>query len=633
MYYISAMEYFQRLNDLLQKEKAADLEQFASLTQATSVFEKRANGLAWYPIAIKGTELGKGDYLTIELERTTHHDIQHQLRFGAAAALFSNIQPQEKIPGVITFQSDSRLKLNIREDELPDWCRDGKLGVELLFDDNSYNEMFAAIQQAETESNKGKNKLIEIITQSRLPSFNNYQTTIPSLLNEAQKAAVQKILSANELAIVHGPPGTGKTTTLVQAIKLINEQVQGPTLVVAPSNAAVDLLSDKLSAAGLNVLRIGNPARVSDHLMSLTLDGKMAAHQQTKEIKKLRKQANEFRDMAHRYKRNFGKAEREQRKALFDEAHKIIKDAARIEQYIIDDLINQADVITATLVGANHHTIQHLRYHTVVIDEAGQALEPACWIPILKAERLILAGDHLQLPPTIKSAPNSPMAETLLEKLVAKYPEAVTLLQEQYRMNEQIMQFSSQQFYQNKLIAHPSVAHQRLGENDATVLYIDTAGCGFEETQSGSSIVNTEEARFLVRHLLQQSSITSPPRDPPSIAIISPYKSQVETIKTLILQEEQLQSLLPYITVNTVDSFQGQERDVVYISMARSNNDGTIGFLSELRRMNVAMTRARKQLVVIGDSATIAQHQFYQDFIVYTERIDAYKSAWEFIEL
>jgi ATP-dependent RNA/DNA helicase IGHMBP2 len=282
---------------------------------------------------------------------------------------------------------------------------------------------------------------------------------------------------------VHGPPGTGKTTTLVQAIKALHQLDRQKILVVAPSNTAVDLLSEKLSEEGLNVVRVGNPVRVSERLTSLTLDSKMAGHSAIKDVKALKKQANEYKNMAHKYKRQFGKAERDQRKALFDEAHRIMKEVGSMEQYVIDDVLNKAQVITATLVGANHHTVRNLKYKTVVIDEAGQALEPACWIPILKGEKVVLAGDHFQLSPTIKSseAAKNGLSTTLLEKCAAMHPESVILLEEQYRMNEAIMGFSSKIFYQNRLKAHESVAHHLLFPGDTPLAFIDTAGCGFDE--------------------------------------------------------------------------------------------------------------------------------------------------------
>jgi predicted DNA helicase len=314
-----------------------------------------------------------------------------------------------------------------------------------------------------------------------------------------------------------------------------------------------------------------------------------------------------------------------------------MKEVGNIEQYIIDDLMTKTQVVTATLVGSNHYTVRSGRYQTVVIDEAGQALEPACWIPLLKAEKVVLAGDHCQLPPTIKSesAAKSGLSKTLLEKCVELHPQAVTLLEEQYRMNEQIMGYSSQVFYKNLLKAHASVAKRRLFAEDNPLLFIDTAGCGFDEKIEGTSATNPEEAGLLLKHLSQfmaeWASKTKTPNEVPSVAIISPYKQQIQVLSGQLTQVADLQSFLPAIAVNTVDSFQGQERDIVYISMTRSNAEGVIGFLADIRRMNVAMTRARKKLVIVGDSATLAQFPFYADFIAYAESIDAYQSAWEWM--
>uniref|UniRef100_UPI003BA40CCB AAA domain-containing protein n=1 Tax=Emticicia sp. TaxID=1930953 RepID=UPI003BA40CCB len=545
---------------------------------------------------------------------------------------------KDRVEGTISHLNANRLKITLRTDELPDFARDGKLGIDLLFDDNSYDEMQAALKSASEILEKPEGSLVRILTGEKTPTFRTdlHPISIPKL-NESQNNALNKILSANELAIVHGPPGTGKTTTLVQAIKALSKQEnKAPILVVAPSNTAVDLLSEKLSEEGLNVLRIGNPARVSERLMALTLDHKMTDHPMIKNAKTLKKQANEYRNMAHKYKRSFGKSERDQRKALFDEAHKIMKEVGNTEQYIIDDLVAKAQVITATLVGANHYTIRNVKFQTTIIDEAGQALEPACWIPILKAQKVILAGDHCQLPPTIKSpqTPNGGLNKTLLEKCVALHPEAVTLLEEQYRMNEQIMAHSSKIFYQNKLKAHDSVAKRLLFADDSPLAFIDTAGCSFDEKLDGTSSTNPDEAAFLVKHLnifVEELKKKISPNQFPSIAIISPYKQQISIVKEQVEHTPELQEVLPHISVNTIDSFQGQERDIVYISLTRSNAEGAIGFLSDIRRMNVAMTRARKKLVVIGDSATLASSEFYEEFINYTQEIGAYQSAWEWM--
>lgn len=613
------MDYFLKLQELLKIERAEDRDAYLKLTQSASVSDRRAAGLCWYPIAIGHTEPSRGDYINVEVERKSHLDIVHQLQFGKPAVLFSNHDPSYRVEGIISYQNGDRLKINLFTEELPDWSRDGKLGVELLFDNNSYDDMQSALKQAAAAKN---NPLVEVLTGNKSPIFNNVDALVIDSLNAGQQSAVNKILAAQQLAIVHGPPGTGKTTTLVQAIKLMaaNEQL----LVVAPSNAAVDLLSEKLSNEGLNVLRIGNPARVSEKLLSLTLDSQMAQHSYMKDSKKLKKQAAEYKKMAHKYKRSFGRAEREQRKALFNEAHNMMREVAKAEEFIIDDIVSKAQVITATLAGSNHWTIKNLKFQTVIIDEAGQALEPACWIPVMKAQKVIFAGDHQQLPPTIKSdvAARGGLSTTLMEKCVTLYPEAVVLLEEQYRMNSLIMGFSSREFYGNALKAHPTVANRLLFEGDLPFTFIDTAGCGFDEKPAHTSTINPEEATF-VHQFCEKFRNGLPPF---SIAVISPYREQIRLLKELFPHND------PQLSVNTIDSFQGQERDMVVISMTRSNNEGTIGFLADIRRMNVAMTRAKKKLVIIGDSATIGRFPFYADMIKYAEEVGGYKSAWEFID-
>lgn len=632
------MQYFQDLLALLDIEQAEDRLQYQKLTEKSGVQERRANGLSWYPVAIRGTELTKGDYVQVEVERTTHQDVSHILRFGMPAALFSNHDPKEsRIEGIISHQSGNKLKINFRIDELPDWASDGKLGVDVLFDDNSYNEMRSALKTADKRVESSNEMLLQVLVGEKEPSFHTEAIFAPVAgLNESQTKAVHQILTANELAIVHGPPGTGKTTTIVQAVKALIQQGVKKILVTAPSNTAVDLLTEKMAEQKISVLRIGNPARVTERLLAHTMDNQMAEHDAIKDVKRLKKQAQEFKNMAHKYKRNFGRAEQQQRKLLFDEAYKIMKDVERSEQYVMDDVIARAQVITATLVGANHYSVRNQQYDIAIIDEAGQALEPACWIPILKAKKVVLAGDHCQLPPTIKSqeAAKGGLIKTLLEKGVEKHPAAVSLLEEQYRMHEHIMQFSSSIFYSGKLKANTHVASRLLFANDMPLQFIDTAGCGFDEKLEGTSSTNPEEAAFLIKHLLQlvtELNAHYPIDSFPSIGIIAPYKQQILVIKE---QLEHVPELAPYvhrITVNTVDSFQGQERDIIYISMTRSNSEGEIGFLSDIRRMNVAMTRAKMKLIVIGDSATLAQFKFYEKFVTYSQSIDGYKSAWEYM--
>lgn len=605
------MSYFKELLNLLAIERSADEQAFSNLTSGTGAAQRRASGLCWYPIAIRNTEPTRGDYLSVEVERTTHKDTSHQFRFGSSVALFSNHDTTDRLNGTVTYIGSDRMRVTLLIEELPDWASDGKLGIDLLFDNHSYTEMQAALKLAE----KTDSHLINVLTGSEsavldAPVYANLS------LNISQQKAVTNILGARDVAIVHGPPGTGKTTTLVAAIKALVEKREPQILVVAPSNTAVDLLSEKLDEQGLNVLRIGNPVRVTERLQRLTLESRMADHGQIKDVKKLKKNASEFKNMAHKYKRNFGKAEREQRKALFDEAHRLVRDATKIEEFIADDVIRKAQVITATLVGSNHYTIKNLKFNTVIIDEAGQALEPAVWIPVLKAQRVIMAGDHMQLPPTVKSRGQG-LTTTLLEKCVTLHPQAVALLNVQYRMNRQIMGFSSLKFYDNKLIAHESVQNRVLNNSDKPFTFIDTAGAGYEEYSEGTSTINAEEAAFILRHMAAMDYAESL-----HVAVIAPYKEQVNLLRELLTGTS--------VEVNTVDGFQGQERDVIYISLTRSNSQGAIGFLADYRRINVAMTRARLKLVIVGDSATLAQTPFYAELIGYAESVGGYESVWEY---
>lgn len=629
------MNYFKEQIELLLKEQEEDQKRFILLRQNVSLHERRLNGFSWYPIAIRNSEIGLGDYLNIEIERTGFQELSHQFKFGAKVALFSNYSPQtDYIEGIIAFIAGNHMRISLRVEELPEWTRNGKLGIDLLFDDNSYKEMLSALSNASVRV--GEDFLTDILIGREVPRFKKESEYYNHKLNDQQNQAVQKILAAQHLAIIHGPPGTGKTTTLVEAISEVVKQDGEQVLVVAPSNAAVDLLSDKLSKSGLKVLRIGNPARVSPEQMALTLENQMSAHESQKQIKDLKKQAEGLRKMAFQYRRSFGKEERNQRNALKQEVRNVMRIVENTESYIINDIVSNAEVITATLVGSNYFQIKDLKYQTIFIDEAAQALEPATWIPILKTKKVVFAGDHCQLPPTIQSneAAQNGLAHTLFEKCVELHPETVTLLKEQYRMHEDIMKFSSKTFYEGLLFANASQATALLFPDDAPILFIDTAGCGFDEKAENHKISNPEEAGFLLQHLSQYLSILSEyhlDEPHPNIAIISPYREQIEELQ---LQKEHYPTLKEWssnLSINTIDSFQGQEREIVYISLVRSNTDQNIGFLSDIRRMNVAMTRAKKKLVVIGDSATLSSHPFYADFIEYSQQNNFYHSAWEFM--
>ncbi|HRG37818.1 MAG TPA: AAA domain-containing protein [Bacteroidia bacterium] len=481
----------------------------------------------------------------------------------------------------------------------------------------------------------------DVLYKIKPPQFDKTKT-IDAIqgLNVSQQEAVQKILTAKDVAIIHGPPGTGKTTTLVQAIRQ-TLKTEPQVLVCSSSNTAVDLLTEKLFKEGMQVLRLGNPARISEEVLSSTLDSKLMAHESYKEIKNYRKTADEYFRMAGKYKRTFGREEREQRQLFYNEARKIMKDARALEDYIVMDLFDKAQVIACTPVISAGRMMRNRQFSTVFIDEAAQALEPMCWIPITRSNRVIFAGDHFQLPPTVKSkkAEEEGLKETLFEHCM-HIPGIAVMLNTQYRMHEWIMNYSSRKFYQNELKADATVKDHLLSNDPAHYLlnvpveFIDTAGCGYTEITNPESlsISNPEEAQLLLKHLklvLQQYTLV-PDNKPIRIGVISPYKEQVQYLTQLISTEEELKPYASQLAVKTVDGFQGQEKDIIYISLVRSNEKMEIGFLNDIRRMNVALTRAKKKLIVIGDSATLGNHPFYKEFLDYTERIMAYKSAWEF---
>lgn len=631
------MNYFDELTTLLNIEQNFDREQYELLLLKSSLNERKLKGLTWFPIQIKSDEIGRGDYLTITLTKTNQIEEEHRFRFGMPVALFSNHDPQvDRQEGLISYVSRDTMKIAFRVDELPDWSRRGKLGVDLLFDENSYKEMHDTLRKAkDLRSDLHKGRLIrEIIGEEQVKDYEKETYYDDAALNQSQNEAIALVLSSSPISIIHGPPGTGKTTTLIKAVAALLKKEKKQILIVAPSNTAVDVLTERLDAVGVLVTRIGNPVKISEHLQELSLDAQVDQHPANKEVKILKKKARAYTDMAQKYKRSFGRSEREQRKALFDEARKITKEIGDIQDFIVGDILDKAQVVTATLVGANQYAIRNRTYGVVVIDEAAQGLEPACWIPILKADKIVLAGDHRQLPPTVKSTAHmkTGLYDTLFEKLVSRYPSHVALLNVQYRMNEKIMKFPSLALYDDHLLAAEQVQHWTLKGDQEPVLFIDTAGAGFEEEQEGTATFNQGEAQFLKTHLselLTKLSATYAEDDFPSIGVITPYRKQATLLHEVLSHDEWMATYRKNIQINTIDSFQGQEKDIIYISLTRSNDQQTIGFLSDVRRMNVAMTRARKKLIVIGDSATVGKHEFYDAFIKYVESVESYHSVWE----
>ena len=628
--------------DLLKIEKDEELATFTLQIAALTISEKRNKGVCWHPLVVVSTGYSIGDYAYVDVERTKDLNAKHQFRAGSVVRLFSS-RADTKVDsveekGTIHFVDKNKMRIILYSKDLPEWLSDGGIGVDMLFDERSYREMELAVDKVMQAKN---NRLADL--REKLLGYGEldwereqdvYFTPYP-FLNDSQNAAIQQVLSAKDVAIIHGPPGTGKTTTLVYAIKTLAEKQRTKTILVcAASNAATDLLTERIAAQGLHVTRIGNISRVDEDLLKHTLDMQVAVHPDSKQIKQVRIEAAQLRREAHRHHRSFGTEQRVERKQLLADAKSLNAWVRDLEDKLIENILQYSQVITCTLTGAAHSLIKERQFETVIIDEAAQALEGATWIPILVANRVVLAGDPYQLPPTVKSfkAQKLGLDITLLEKCIQRLPD-ISLLNVQYRMNKLIMGFSNDYFYNNALMAAPSVANHTLPIlMDEPMIFIDTAGCGFEEkaAEAGKSLYNPEEYFILREHLYQFVDAYRDNSPLPSVGIISPYKEQVNFIETAIAEDVRFAHLTD-LDVNTVDGFQGQERDIIYLSLVRCNEKNEIGFLMDYRRMNVALTRARLQLVVIGDSATLGNNPFYAQFLDYCEQHNSYRSAWEWM--
>ncbi|WP_235726973.1 AAA domain-containing protein [Hymenobacter siberiensis] len=638
---------------LMKLEQQEDLVQFKLKNAKASISERQQRGLTWYPVTITQEDIGFGGKVVLELERPAGQQGLHLFQVGKNAALFGNVPGRSAtdrptLNGVIISVRRNKLRLATTKEDLPDWVTEGnKMGIDLTFDEVSYREMDYALGKVMGAYGDRLAELRDILLGAKEARFREEKATdlfYPSPLNESQLAAVKHVLAAKDVAIIHGPPGTGKTTTLVQAI-LETIRRERRVLVCAPSNTAVDLLTEKLAERGVNVIRMGNPSRVSDLLLEHTLDAQVMNHKSYNEMRSMRQTADQYRETASKHVRNFGYEEQQQRRMLKEEARMLFQQADDLERYITEDLLESVQVITCTLVGASNRNIRHLTYETVFIDEAAQALEPGCWIPISKGQRVILAGDHHQLPPTVKSDKAGALRETLFEKAIKRQPATARMLTVQYRMHEQIMQFSSDQFYDSQLVAYETVAHAGLDAYDLRfapdlpVEFLDTAGFGFQEITipESRSTANPEEADLLLKRLAQLLEPYDPAdheEDPLSIGVIAPYRAQINYLKDAIEENDELSGFMLHrqLSVGTVDSFQGQERDIIAITLTRSNNHGEIGFLSDIRRMNVGMTRARKKLLLVGDSSTLSANPFFKALIEYVESIGGYRTAWELQE-
>ncbi len=639
-----SIAHLKLLKELLLIEREEDFFQYKEQFLKANIETRRKNGVTWYPIQILNQELGYGDLLQLEVERTTHLDEPHQFGTGKNVTLFSNKEKDEtyEVVGTIKRSGKNKMLIILHSEELPEWAYDGKLGINIQFDDNSYTEMQKALDIAINARNCKTAELREILQGEIKPSFERPDESIliPNL-NLSQNRAIRHVLSANDVAVIHGPPGTGKTTTLVQAIRL-TLQTEKQVLVCAPTNTAVDLLTEKLLEQGVNVLRVGHPARISEELINTSVDGQVQNHQYYKDIKNLRRNAEEYFRMAGKHKRVFGREEAANRAMYYAEAKNCIKEARLLEEHVVNSLFEEAQVICCTPVTSTNRALQKKTFRTLFFDEASQALEPMVWIPLLKCDRVIFSGDHFQLPPVVKSikAKGQGLDITMLDRCI-KLDGVSSLLTRQYRMHNAIMCFSNSYFYNNELEADITVKEALLdATSDSELLstpveLIDTAGCSFDEVQNTEtlSLCNPGEAEVVFKHLnlLLEQYVHSYPEQKISVGIISPYKEQIELLTEKLKEYDYSEKPVPHVSVKTIDGFQGEERDVIYISLVRSNANSEIGFLSDIRRMNVALTRARKKLVVIMDTSTIGNHPFYKSFIEYCEKNNFYKSAWEFL--
>ncbi len=640
----SAIKEIKYLRKLLQQEKEAHKRQFNAVILRSSPKHRQTLGLSWYPLEVRKMGYGLGNQPFVEVERRKNRDMPHQFQAGKIVKLFAQQLgfEDQQVKGIVNFIAGNRMKITLYTEQLPDWVRNGRLGVDLFFDDRSFSEMEKALQVV-LQAEKGRVAELREILLGYQPAkvMNDDRDFYTHHLNFSQNQAVNQILHSKDVTVIHGPPGTGKTTTLIHAVSALvshNERL----LVCAPSNAATDLLTEKIAEQGLTVVRIGNLSRVDESLVRHTIEGHLSQMPEYENIIQMKRKASELRKLAKKHRQNTTYEQREQNRQWRREASSLRDQAGMFEQFLIDQILKQANVITTTLVSAAHRYLETQYFDTVLIDEAAQALEPATWIPIIKAQKVVFAGDPFQLPPTILSpkAQQKGLAITLLEKCLLRQPR-VYLLDTQYRMNEVIMGFSNEQFYGRKLKAHKSVQQQVLAFKEASVLvdgaiinqavkdeipleFIDTAGCEYYETlnQQTQSYYNPNEYFLLGQHLdllLAQCS----PDAMPNVGIIAPYKEQVEYIAAALKEHDNLWTSTK-IDVNTIDAFQGQERDVIYISLVRSNQKKKIGFLRDIRRMNVAITRAKKKLIVIGDSETLRHDDFYRNFIHYCDKHGQY---------
>ena len=682
---ISPIQALLQQRTLLQLEYYTEKEAFRKLTEQMGMQRKVKRGDAWFPLQVGKSFYNSLNQTAIEVFRTSDQDIEHNFEFGRPVMFFmvkkmgknenqgntalqqsenpsdanhkvqsSNLKVQSikyfSFTGTVSYVDGDRMVITVPDSAplLELQQSTDPIGVQLSFDETSYKLMFEALDRVMKAKNNRLAYLRDLFYSHQKAGRFSFEPMKFPWLNPTQERAVNEVLWAKDVAIVHGPPGTGKTTTLVEAI---NETLmrESQVLVCAQSNMAVDWIAEKLVDRGINVLRIGNPTRVNDKMLGFTYERRFESHADYPQLWAIRKAIRELRKNRKKGSENY-----------HQKMDRLKSRAAEIELRINAELFGEARVIACTLVGSAHHLLEGMKFGTLFIDEAAQALEAACWIPMRRASRVILAGDHCQLPPTVKSiaALRAGLGKTLMERIAENKPEVVTLLKIQYRMNDEIMRFSSDWFYGGKVESAPQIKYRSVLDYDHPITWIDTSNeenqitiegedapedsastsssvsaanqnsdLNFKEQFVGESFgrINKAEAELTLLTLAEYFTKIGKRRvleERIDVGIISPYRAQVQYLKKLIKKYEFFKPYRRLISVNTVDGFQGQERDVILISLVRSNDEGQIGFLKDLRRMNVAMTRARMKLIILGNKDTMTKHPFYKKLWEYVEAIN-----------
>ncbi|WP_106831240.1 AAA domain-containing protein [Parabacteroides pacaensis] len=619
----TSLSHLEQHYKLLQMEYEYEKESYQKQSLQGGIHHNIQQGVCWFPVAIGSTYYNSLNQLTVEIERLDYKDTEHNFEYGKPICFFKYSDDGKihyyNFTATINYVQENKLVAILPNIEAAHHLQNPQnLGLQLYFDETSYRFMFHALSEIKEARNNRMAELREILVGHQPAMFRKaYPLRFP-WLNNTQETAVNQVLCAKDVAIVHGPPGTGKTTTLVEAIyETLHRENQ--VLVCAQSNTAVDWISEKLLDRGIHVLRIGNPTRVNDKMLSFTYERQFEAHPDYPELWSIRKAIRDI--YTHRKKGDY-----QERDSMRNHLSKLRNRATELEIKINEALFTDARVIASTLVSAASKTLGRRHFSTLFIDEAAQAIEAACWIGINKADRVILAGDYCQLPPTIqcREAAQGGLDKTLIQEIAYRKPQVVSLLKVQYRMHDDIMEFPSRWFYNNELKSAPEVKHRGILQFDTPMIWYNTTLYQSHETNNSNSPsrINKEEAVLSVNCLRTYICKIGEERvleEQIDFGLISPYKAQVQYLRQLVKRNSFFRPFRKLITIHTVDGFQGQERDVILISLVRANEKGQIGFLTDLRRMNVAITRARMKLIIIGDADTLTQHRFYQQLYQYIE--------------